>query len=177
MTPQPSLRWRLRDATSDAHARLDATVGDAFADATGYSAFLRGMQCFVAAAAGVTRDPALADSQAALRADLADLGLDAAAPILLARADDAAALGWRYVAAGSSLGARVLLPRALGLGFDGAHGARYLALQASSPAWRELVTTLDAVDTAHEAAAAIAGAHAAFACAQAAMDDAFEVAA
>lgn len=177
MTPRTSLRWRLRDATSDAHARLDATVGDAFAHATGYSSFLRGMQRFVAVAAGLTRDPALADSQAALDADLADLGLDAAAPILLARGDDGSALGWRYVAAGASLGARVLLPRALGLGFDGGHGARYLALQAGSAAWRELVPTLEAVDTAREAEAAIAGAHAAFACAQAAMDHAFEVAA
>jgi heme oxygenase len=174
MTPRTSLRWRLRDATSAAHARLDATVGDAFCDAAGYAAFVRGMQRFVAVAAAMTDDRDLIASQAVLAADLADLGLDAPAPIAVSRADEASALGWRYVAAGSSLGARVLVPRAQGLGFDAGHGARYLAQQAASGAWRSLLPTLDTVSTPRDTDAALAGACAAFACAEAAMAEAFE---
>jgi heme oxygenase len=174
MTPRTSLRWRLRDATSGAHARLDARVGGAFDDPAGYAAFLRGMHAFVATAARVTGDGALVASQAALTADLADLGLDAAPPAAVARADAGAALGWRYVAAGASLGARVLLPRAQGLGFDARHGARYLALQAASGAWRGLIPELEVVSSRDETAAAVAGAHAAFSCAEAAMAEAFD---
>lgn len=173
MTPRTSLRWRLRDATSDAHARLDAMTANAFDDRMGYAAFLRGMRRFVATAATVTGDAMLVPSLAALTDDLAALDVDAVERDMAPRADDATALGWRYVVAGASLGARVLLPKAHALGFD-ARGARYLALQATGTSWRDLQPELDVPAHTARADAAVAGALAAFACARAAMADAFE---
>ena len=166
-----SLRWRLRDATADAHACLDACVGNAFADAGAYAAFLRGMQRFVAAAARATGDDAARDGEAALAQDLADLDGAPLPAAAAARVDASSATGWRYVLAGSSLGARVLLPRAGALGFDASFGARYLAAQAGGDRWRAFLAGLDAAPV--EAESALAGARAAFACAQDAMDAAF----
>ena len=174
MTPRTSLRWRLRDATAEAHARLDACVGAALAHTDGYAAFLRGMQCFVGTAAQALDDQGLRRDAATLSADLADLDSVPLPVQPVAAVDAVRATGWRYVLAGSSLGARVLLPRASRLGFDAEFGARYLALQAGSPAWRAFLESLDA-DTPHTAAdGAIDGARAAFACAQDAMAAAFD---
>lgn len=169
-----SLRWRLRTATAAAHARVDARVGD-FADVAAYAAFLQAMHRFVRSARRVLGDPAdLVACQAALDADLADLGCtplpgDGNAP---ASRDDAR-LGWRYVLAGSSLGARLLVRRVAALGFDGSHGARYLALHAGGDAWPSLLASLDGLhldETAQRAACD--GANAAFAQVERALDDA-----
>lgn len=174
MTPRTSLRWRLRDATAQAHARLDARLGGALDDADRYAGFLRGMDGFLAAAAAI--DPARdhAATRRALAADLADLGVAPAGVATPAPVDPAQALGWRYVAAGSSLGARVLLPRARKLGFDADHGARYLAAQAAGSDWGPLLDALDSVPDA-DADAVIAGACSAFAWAEHCMPDAFEI--
>lgn len=174
MTPPVSLRLRLRDATAQAHADLDARLAHAFDDAEGYAAFLRGMKRFVDAAAATTGDARLAAAQAALAADLADVGAEPLPPAAAVRADAAAATGWRYVAAGASLGARVLLPRAHALGFEAGFGARYLALQAGGDAWRDLRAELEAMRPGAEARAAEEGACAAFACARGAMGLAFD---
>ena len=172
-SPPDSLRWRLRDATAAAHARGDAQVGDAFDDVAGYATFLRAMHRFVRNARGVLADaPDLADCEAALADDLAVLGrlpLEGVAVATDTRAD--ARLGWRYVIAGSSLGARVLLRRAQALGFDAGRGARYLALHAKGDAWGSLVGTLDALRLPADAEqAACAGANAAFDCVERCLD-------
>lgn len=169
MTPRTPLRWRLRDATASAHARLDHRLESAFDTPAGYAAFLQGMHRFVAGACtALDGDPVVAASAEALRRDLVDLG---AAPLSAATAVAASqdgAIGWRYVLAGSSLGARVLAPRAGALGFDATHGGRYLALQAASPAWREFLGMLDGTDDT-DGAGACEGACAAFALADASL--------
>lgn len=171
MTARTPLRWRLRDATASAHARLDHRLDTAFDTPAGYTAFLQGMHRFVSGACvALGGDPATASANA-LRQDLRDLGLSPHAPAAVARARPAAATGWQYVLAGSSLGARVLLPRAAALGFDARHGARYLTLQAAGSAWRDLLATLDAVPET-DTAAACEGALAAFALADACMREA-----
>lgn len=175
MSPSESLRWRLRDATAAAHARVDARVGDAFDDAAGYAMFLRAMHRFVANARHVLGDADdLVACEAALLADLVVLG---SAPAVQngvpATTRDDARLGWRYVIAGSSLGARVLLKRVQALGFDADRGASYLALHAHGDAWRTLLTTLDALRLSPlEEHAACTGANEAFACVERCLDDA-----
>lgn len=175
MPPSPTLRWRLRDATAAAHARVDARVGDAFDDVAGYAIFLRAMHRFVANARHVLGD---ADDLVACEAALlADIGVVGGIPFAgehpPATTRDDARLGWRYVIAGSSLGARVLLRRVEVLGFDARHGARYLALHARGDAWRTLLDTLDALRlTAVEEHAACDGANEAFACVERCLDDA-----
>lgn len=174
MTPRTSLRWRLRDATAGAHARLDARLAPAFDDIDGYAAFLRGMQRFLrAACTAASGEPALVRSARALTRDLDDLALRPLAPADVVPHSAAAALGWRYVVAGASLGARVLLPRAQALGFDARHGARYLSAQASGTDWRSCLAMLDAapIDAAE---AACEGARRAFAVAEAGFLDALE---
>jgi heme oxygenase (biliverdin-IX-beta and delta-forming) len=172
MTPRTPLRWRLRDATASAHARLDHHLDAAFDTPAGYAAFLQGMHRFVSGACtALGNAPFAVASAQALRQDLRDLGLALRAPAAVARAAAAEAPGWQYVLAGSSLGARVLRPRAAALGFDAGHGARYLALQAESTAWRDVLAMLDAVPADAETAAC-EGALAAFALADACMRDA-----
>jgi heme oxygenase len=172
MTSPSPLRWRLREATSQAHARLDARLAPAFHTREGYAAFLLGMHRFSQAASRATGDAAQSAATAALRGDLSDLGLVPLAPARLPAVSPASAPGWRYVAAGAALGARLLLPRARALGFDAGHGARYLAAQAQGGAWRDFLADIDAIDPA-DTEAACAGAVAAFALAEASMGDGF----
>lgn len=172
MTPASSLRCRLRDATSDAHAQLDARVGTAFDDAAGYAAFLRGMHGFIQAAACAIGDGRLDAARTALAADLAHLHTEPAQRPLAPDVNSGESLGWRYVAAGASLGARVLQGRARRLGMTPDAGARYLAVQATGSDWPAVLADLaTAPDAAH--APAISGARAAFDCAQRCMDAAF----
>lgn len=174
MPPPSTLRWRLREATTEAHARLDARIGSAFETRKGYVAFLQGMHRFLdAAAVAVDGGAAFAEGRQALAADLNALGAEPPPRRSGARCATGA-LGWRYVVAGSSLGARVLLVRAQALGWAGTDGgARYLAAQAASTEWRCLLAALDA-STGDAADAAIAGARDAFACAERCMIQAFE---
>lgn len=179
--PAPdSLRGRLRDATAVAHARLDARVGDAFDDVATYTVFLQGMHAFVRCARNVLGPvDDLEACEAALADDLAVLGRPCAASSDdVAPTRELARLGWRYVVAGSSMGARVLLRRAQVLGFDATHGARYLALHARGDAWTSLVATLESLQLpAAGVREACDGANAAFACAERCFDHAFEAAA
>ena len=169
-----SLRWRLRSATAEAHARVDARVGD-FADAAAYAAFLQAMHRFVRSACHVLGDPPdLLACQAALEADLVDVGRLPlpGEPDAPATRDDAR-LGWRYVLAGSSLGARLLVRRVALLGFDATRGARYLARHADGGAWPSLLASLDGLhldETAQRAACDAA--NAAFAQVERALDHA-----
>ncbi|WP_162301479.1 biliverdin-producing heme oxygenase [Cognatilysobacter segetis] len=172
-----TLRWRLRHATAEAHARVDARIGD-FTDVASYAAFLQAMHRFVRSARRVLGDPAdLVACQLALEADLADVGRPPlpGEPDAAPRRDDAR-LGWRYVLAGSALGARLLLRRVATLGFDATRGARYLARHASGDAWPSLLASLDGLhldETAQRAACDAA--NAAFAQVERALDDARDV--
>lgn len=179
MSPPDSLRWRLRAATSGTHARVDALVGPALEDVDRYVAFLRGMQRVLAAARTVLDDDRLAAHERALREDLRSLGAQSLPPAAGVVADDSPGvrLGWRYVLAGSSLGARLLLRRAQALGFGPGHGARYLAAHAGGGDWARLLAELGNVpedDRLHDEA--IAAARSAFELVEQAMLEALETA-
>ncbi|GAB2505612.1 biliverdin-producing heme oxygenase [Lysobacter humi (ex Lee et al. 2017)] len=167
--PTSSLRWSLRQATASAHARLDARVGAALNDPARYPGYLRGMHRFLReATVALPAGPGLAEAVAALEADLADVG---ATPLAISPTRRVAtpdeALGWRYVIAGASVGARVLQRRAAELGFDGGHGARFLALHAAGDAWADFLAEVDG-RPADRHAAVLHGASRAFHAAEAA---------
>ncbi len=131
--PAPRLRARLRDATTDAHARVDGLLMGGFGDARGYRAYLAGMHAFVNAVLPSVRaqtaalDWRLPDWNASLRQDLAHARADALPGVApLAECDRAQALGTLYVLEGSALGARLLVRQAQALGYDRARGAAFL---------------------------------------------------
>lgn len=173
------LSQHLRHATRSTHDRLDAAIMAAqpFADLGRYGGLVQINAAFLALASPLYQAPALVallpdlrarDRAPAAQADLATLGL-ALAPLpatSLDPEDRAAALGWLYVAEGSSLGAAVLLAQARGLGLTPDHGARHLASTApGGPArhWAAFCTALDAVPLdGQQRQAAVAGAQAAF---------------
>lgn len=166
-------RDALRTATAAAHARLDAGLQHGIRSPRDYGAYLQGMHAFVAqcadaldAADGDVRGP-LDD----LRADLAGLDLEPLPRRAGARvADPAEALGWRYVLNGASLGARVLLRDAAGLGYAASRGARFLAGHAGGDAWPRYLARLRAAAVpAADHPALCRGALAAFAVAESAM--------
>lgn len=153
----PSAHARLRTATRDDHARLDARFPDGLGDAGTYRSYVRGMHRFVAdaaaacAAEGDAGATALAarcrTAEADLAADLVSLRASPLAPERLpAIAGPGGWLGWDYVLAGSMLGARQLLVDARGLGHDAARGARFLAHHAEGAGWREVLGRIAAAD-------------------------------
>lgn len=167
--PNSSLRWSLRQATGSAHARLDARVGEAFNDPERYVRYLQGMHRFLREArVALPPRPELEASLAALEADLADFGAPALAIAPTRRtATPDEALGWHYVIAGASLGARLLQRRAADLGFDADRGARFLALHAGGDTWSAFLAEIDG-RPADRHAAVLHGASRAFHAAEAA---------
>ena len=129
-------RGRLRQATSAAHARVDACFPRGVDDAHAYRRYLRGMHALVAALdAGLADAPLgtqwqewrLPQRVALLRDDLAAIGAEplAAGPALpIAHAAEAA--GALYVVEGSAMGATQLLLDAQALGWCDARGAAFL---------------------------------------------------
>src|SRR5690606_36714495 len=116
-----------------------------FRDARAYDAYLGAMARFLDHAIAVIGAEAwLLDARAALAADLGQPApLTAPAP---AEGDVGRLAGWRYVVAGATVGARVLLRRAGALD-DGAHlpRTRFLSTFSSSDAWpRSLAVLRDA---------------------------------
>ncbi len=112
-----------------------------------------------------------------LAADLTALSL---APLpaqggCAAAAAHPARLGWRYVMAGSSLGARVLLRDARRLGFARGRGADFLEGHAAADDWSQLQAQLRQLDPddAPRMAAAVAGARVAFALVRSCLERAF----
>jgi heme oxygenase len=182
--PKPSLRFHLRERTAAAHAALDEAVG-AFDSLKTYRYYLYSLLAFreptEAALAQTLLPQSLADWRlrpiaAAIRADMADLALRQPAAALPRRdlldelRELPRLLGTLYVLEGASLGARLLLRRALALGLSSGFGARHLALQADDRlGWRRFLEILERhepieIDAAAEAsAAAFARAHHAFA--------------
>lgn len=184
---QPLSR-RLKDASAEAHAVLDARIMAAqpFASPQHYARFLRMQHAFHAQIDAIYADERIAvllpDLASRCRlhdivADLADLGLQAEHPPRAALASDLhERLGWLYVAEGSNLGAAFLIKEAAQLGFDAGHGARHLAAHPDGRGlqWRRFQSALDGADLDEEQEAkVIAGANAAFARVSALADQAF----
>lgn len=144
MEPDPMHRL-LRARTAAAHARLDAGLAGGFRDARDYDGYLAGMARFLDRAIAVIGAEAwLLEARRALASDL---GQPVPAPSSgPAEVDGARLAGWRYVVAGATVGARVLLRRAGALD-GGAHlpRTRFLSAFSSSDAWpRSLAVLRDA---------------------------------
>lgn len=151
-----SRRDRLRAATADAHAQVDALAAPALRSTHGYAAYLRGMHRFL-----THGEHALCNDQSAavvrarrqwIEGDLATLGVapmpSGTPPAPLH--SDADRLGWAYVIAGASLGAKVLLRGVAGLGVDRDRGARFLAGHADGDAWPTLLQRLEATPLSND---------------------------
>lgn len=179
--PHPhSLRAALREGTRDLHARLDRRVADGFVDLDAYGRYLQAMHAFMRAAAhAVPQQGDWNTAHACLADDLHALGVAPMSMADEATADcDAARIGWAYVVRGSSLGARVLLRAAQGVGADARGAARFLIGHAAASAdWPQFVDALDAHPHAADAqhrARMLAAARDAFHAADAAFSIAYE---
>jgi heme oxygenase len=156
---------RLRSATAHLHAGVDDLFANGLDSVPRYRRYVLGMHRFAAeyeiAVAAAPRHSAW------LAGDLASLSLSPLPPEGERRPASGAAarLGWRYVMAGSSMGARRLLRDARQLGYDDSSGATFLAQHAASDEWGRLRDRLQAMDADDETrmAEAETGACAAFA--------------
>jgi len=155
---------RLRAATAQLHAEVDRMFASGLDSIQKYRRYLLGMHRFAidyeAAVGAAPRHSAwLAD-------DLGSLALQPLPAEGAPRPASGAAerLGWCYVMAGSSVGARSLLRDAQRLGYDGSRGATFLARHAASDEWGSLRERLQAEDASDQArlAQAETGARAAF---------------
>lgn len=145
-------RERLRAATAERHAQVDACFPQGVRTLRSYHAYLTGMQALLQTLANA--DAALAAHYApqldALGADTQALRIPAlstlaAWPIGM---DDWARLGVRYVLEGAAMGARSLLIDARSLGMTPTHGARFLAYHAERGRthWPQLLRMLADAD-------------------------------
>lgn len=139
----------LRDATAAQHARVDDAFPTGLDTPQAYARYLRGMHRFALDFEQATTR--LPRQSRWLERDLAAVGLQPlmepwASPSPLA--DDDAVMGWEYVMAGSSLGARVLIRAVHRLGHTGEHGAHFLECQGTSDDWRQVQQRLATVDVA-----------------------------
>ncbi|WAC48308.1 biliverdin-producing heme oxygenase [Asticcacaulis sp. SL142] len=181
---QDSRARRLKALTSGTHDRLDKAimVGDPFANRANYAKFLKVQYLFhrdiaalyqVAELEGLLPDLVGRRRFEAVAQDLADLGVadiqgleaDPARFVAGEIIDVPTALGWLYVAEGSSLGAAFLLKFAAKLGLNAKYGARHLAPadEGRGLHWRTFTAALDSIDlTAEEDARVVSGAEAAF---------------
>lgn len=177
--PAETRSQRLRRATHAMHEALDARMSgaDLFSSRDRYALFLAMQRRFHRDIEALYRDEALIGlapdlpergKLALIDQDLADVGAapPAHAPLPVDPADAAAALGWLYVAEGSSLGAAFLLKEAQKLGLDETFGARHLAAHPEGRGlnWRRFTQALDSAElSSEEEARAEAAAVAAFA--------------
>ncbi|WP_183931432.1 biliverdin-producing heme oxygenase [Sphingomonas sp. BK345] len=161
--PFPTRTQRLRSATDVAHRRLDDSIMalDPFGDRSRYARLLAIHRDFHALIAPLYAAPSLAalipDLAArarlsAVEQDAADLHVPLAPPppprfAAEVAPDRGTAIGWLYVAEGSSLGAAILLKAAMTLGLGPTFGARHLAGHADGRArhWRSFTAAVDAV--------------------------------
>lgn len=180
MISEPSRSRRLKAATEEAHDRLDKRIVAArpFSSRESYGRFLAVQHAFHSDLAPLYSDPRMAafisdlaarERLGAIAADLADLRLPTPAASVSAAPDPAdlpKALGWLYVAEGSTLGAAFLLKMAAELDLHGEFGARHLAGHPEGRAahWRSFTAALDAVKlSSAEEEHVIVGSRAAFA--------------
>ncbi len=145
---QVPLHHLLRARTAAAHARLDAGLDGGFRDAREYAAYLAGMAAFVdAALAVIGEEDWLAGARDALARDLGrPVPPPAPRDAAVDRGDEPRRAGWRYVAAGSCLGARVLLRDARRLHAGLAHGTSFLATFSGGDAWPRCLALLRDAD-------------------------------
>lgn len=138
------LRHFLRAGTSDLHARVDASFANGLDTPLAYARYLVGMHRFASDLETVVG--ALPRASYWLAGDLRDLLLTPLPPSgVRGYASDAdERLGWEYVMAGSSLGARRLLRGVQALGHDAQAGARFLTRHAGGDAWRNVLERLAA---------------------------------
>ena len=130
------LHQRLRAHTASAHARVDAGLDGGLRDARAYATYLDGMAQFLDAAAKVIGDePWLTDARRHLASDRGQATFTATPPPDGSGTDPAKVAGWRYVVAGSTLGARLLLRDARALGDGAMRGTAFLSSFAASDAW------------------------------------------
>lgn len=139
-------------------------------DAATYRAYLQAMHRFLGDAEVVLDE--LPGRSLWLGCDLATLGVSPLPPrgVLRRVTLREERLGWEYVIVGSSLGARILQRDARRLGFDGEHGARFLAAHTGGDDWARLLQRLGAIDPATDSrqiTLLVRGARDAFAMAQA----------
>ncbi|WP_334184461.1 biliverdin-producing heme oxygenase [Novosphingobium sp.] len=186
----PSRAARLKVLTRDTHEGVDRSIMSAasFADKEHYARFLTVQYLFHRDIAALYEAPSLqallpglAERQRLrlIEADLTDLGLNLptadGSPRFSEQAVDVpTALGWLYVAEGSSMGAALLRKEVAKIGLSDSHGARHLAPAPEGPAahWRSFTAALEAVELDETAEPRVAaGANAAFARVQALVDD------
>ncbi|UAL10521.1 biliverdin-producing heme oxygenase [Caulobacter segnis] len=174
-----SLRDRLRAATTESHAALDATVaGWRIETPLGYGAFLSASAAALAPLelalerAGVAEwlpDWAHRARRAGLARDLAALGLEAPPFASATVPDRDFAAGLLYVLEGSRLGARFLARQVRGA--DAGLPLAYLTHGEGQELWRSFVAWLEAIPkVGFRTDAAEAGARYGFRC----FSDAFE---
>ena len=172
-----SARQLLRAKTAADHANVDARFSALVGEGTaGYGEFLR-----LSAAAIYPLERALTEGnverllpdwqersrRAALRADLADLGIDDPPLIRLPALDDEAnQFGALYVLEGSRLGARVLVRKLLAAPTQRPQSAlRYLRHGECLPLWQTFLERLESSAAIRRSpTGAITGARIAFAC-------------
>jgi len=170
------LRHVLRAGTSDLHARVDACFADGLGTPLAYARYLVGMHRFAADFEIVVG--AVPRSSYWLAGDLCDLSLTPLPPSgvrgYAGEADER--LGWEYVMAGSSLGARHLLRGVQALGHDAQTGARFLARHAGGDAWRSVLDRLvaRAAHTARPTTHLLQGARDAFLLVQSCFERSFD---
>lgn len=137
------LHQLLRAHTAAAHARVDAGLDGGLRDACAYAAYLDGMAQFLDAASDVIGDePWLADARRHLASDRGHAAPVAACTYRDRAVDPAQRAGWRYVVAGSTLGARLLLRDARALGAGAMRGTAFLASFSSNDAWARCLAQL-----------------------------------
>lgn len=145
------VRQQLRHRTSAIHARLDAQFADGLATPALYAGYVAGMHRF--ATDYETAVGLLPRQSFWLARDLQHLGLTPLPPsgVCSPVADAAERLGWDYVMAGSSLGARYLVRQAQALGHGEDSGACFLNRHAGGDDWRRVLDRLEATSPTDDA--------------------------
>lgn len=146
LDPQ-DLRHVLRAETADLHARVDGCFPDGLGSPLAYGRYLVGMHRF--AADFETVIGAVPRASYWLACDLHDLALAPLPPTgvrgFAVEPDER--LGWEYVMAGSSVGARHLVRGVQALGHHEHAGARFLSRHAGGDTWRNVLDRLTARST------------------------------
>lgn len=137
-------RQFLRAGTSDLHARVDDCFAEGLTTPLAYARYLVGMHRFAVDHEVVV--DALPRLSFWLSTDLQHLRLTPLPPSghRGMAADPDERLGWDYVMAGSSMGARYLVRGAQALGHTENEGARFLTRHAASSDWTRVLERLDA---------------------------------
>ncbi len=144
-------RHRLRARTAAVHARLDAQFPDGLTGPAVYAAYVVGMHRFASDYEAMAGH--LPRASMWLAQDLQHLQLTPLAPsgVCSPLACATERLGWEYVMAGSSLGARLLGRQALALGYTGDAGACFLTRHAIGDEWGRVLARLAALPATDEA--------------------------